>query len=257
MPRPILAFALCLVLGACGDKAGGADDTSTGGGGDGGDGGGPVVYPEGDRVLLYYGHGGNPGSGTGKAQWEEIEARWRSQGYSVDHRDYLPENVEEYRLVVMIAPGFKGDQAFSVEDTAWFEGALAMGVRVFIGADLETCALPGVNGLLAELGTTLSLTGDGTDANRLIETDAVNSNHQVMEGVRQLRFKEPCYVGTGAEGQVLAESDRNPLAAAQRVGNGGDVLVFGDHQFFDDSGELEVLDNQRLADNLVQITPAQ
>lgn len=88
----------------------------------------------------------------------------------------------------------------------------------------------------------------------VVTTDSANSQHQATKGVSAVRFKEPCYINPSG-GETLLRADDDVVAAAEQVGNGGEVVLIGDFQFMDDGGYLDYNDNALFADKLVIVDP--
>ena len=216
-----------------------------------------LVYPSGDRVLLYYGHGGSEASGTGKAAFEDVDAHLlATTGWSTDYRSYIPDDLSTYRMIGLVGVGTNGGSAFSGEEVLQLVGALDRGTRLVLFYDREACESDVASTLLADLGVGLRTTGEAADFNSIIQTDSFNSAHQIATDVQEVRFKEPCWVDYQS-GNVIAQDDqRQAIIAAERPGRGGEVVLAGDFQFFDDSGYLEFGDNAKLIENLAFVTPA-
>ncbi len=268
LSRLVLTWALCFssLAVACGDKEGeGTDGTDAADAADGGDGaedsGEPqeTVYPTGTRILLYYGNGGYPLSGAGKAAFETIDAHWKdSYGWNTDHRDAWTEDLSDYRMVGLVAPGYNDDTAFTSEEIAVFAEALANGTRIVIFGDREACGAGVAPALVEALGLRMAFTGASASLNAVVQADDFNRSHQVSAGLEAaIRMKEPCYVDPTSGSAVVRDNNNNVLVAAAQVGNGGDVVLVGDFQFMDDaSGYLDQGDTQAFADNLAIVDPS-
>ncbi len=265
-PRWFLALPLILLppLWACKSDDPGTvteddddDETTTGSGTDTATITTPeTVLPTGDRILLSYSHGGCPPYSSGRAEFEGADKRWKAAfGWNTDHRDYLPDDLSDYRFIGFVAPGCASGKSFTDEEIAALAGALEIGTRVAIFADRDSCSSDPAAALLSGLGVSLGFTGDGADDNQLIDAADGNSQHQISAGLSDsVRFKEPCWVQSNKGEAVLADDD-NLLIAAERPGYGGEVVVVGDYQFMDDSGFLDSGANGELADNLVRVEP--
>ena len=263
---PLVAAALAAALSGCGDKdgagadgAGGTDGADGTDGTDGADGGGAeTVYPSGQRILLYYGHGGYGPEGSGKAAFEAIDAEWKDRyGWNTDHRDTWTADLTDYRFVGLIAPGSGGSASWTAEEVATFTGALEAGTRIAVFGDRSACGSPVVTELLAALGTEMRFTGDAASANSVVQTDDVNGNHQIgADASGGIRMKEPCYIDpTGGNG-IVRDNNNHVLVAADPFGDGGEIVLVGDFQFMDDgSGYLDESDTRQFADNLVVVEP--
>jgi hypothetical protein len=251
-------FALVLV--ACsknGDSAG--DDT----GGPGDDSGGDIVYPDGDRILTYYGHGGFSIDIAGTGRFDEIADVWKTTyGWNTDVYSEWPENIESYRLIALVAPGWTGIVPFDDPSVALLQGALDRGTRVVVIVEREHCDLTAetVNPLLATLGVTWRMTGPAGEPLTVVETNAVSTEHQMTQNVDELRMIDPCWVTQGSSTILAADRESNLISVAERPGRGGDVVFIGDITIMDDtenaSGEhgFQQADNRFFLDNMVRIT---
>ena len=216
-----------------------------------------IVYPTGDRVLLYYGHGGSEEASTGEAGFVDIDAHLDATlGLSTDHRNYIPDDLSVYRMIGLVGPGTNSDAVFTPAEIRQFLAVMDAGTRLVLFSDRDHCWTDTAVSLLTDLGVSLALTDEAADMNSIIQTDSFNQTHQISEGVYDVRFKEPCW-GDPLSGEVLAQDDqRQPIILAQRPGLGGEVVLAGDFQFFDDSGYLDYGDNALLIENMVQVTAA-
>jgi hypothetical protein len=258
---------LALALVACSgktDDTGGAGDGGAGSGSDGGgsDGGagdeggsGEVIYPSGTKVLLYQGHGGHEGETTGEGIFEGASDRWSALGYSTQVRSYLPTEVADYRVIALMAPGSDGDESFSDKDVAVLQAALDQGSRVVLFGALEMCDADPAADLLASLGVSVGFTGAGSDENKVYYPDWASTEHQITDGVSDIKLKEPCWVDTGSGQLFLKDATWGHMGVAERPGSGGEVVVMGTFQWLDDGGYLDHGDNGLMADNLVIIEP--
>ena len=252
---------LALLLLACsknGDSVAG-DDT-----GPGDDSGGGIVYPEGDRVLMYYGNGGFVTDIAGTGSFDAIDKVWKkAYGFNTDSLDHWPEDIEAYRLIVLVAPGWSTLEPFDDPSVALLQGALDRGTRVVVVAERQACDVQipeTVNPLLKMLGVSWSMTGGAGDAYSIAETNAVATGHQMTENVGLLRMIDPCWVDKGSATVLAADDDNNFISVAERPGNGGEVVFLGDVTIMDDTensqGEhgFEQADNRTFLDNMVRIT---
>lgn len=255
--------AAALSAAGCGDKdetptgdsgAGGADGT----GGSDGTGGTETVYPDGRRILLYYGNGGINPEGSGKASFEAIDQVWKdTYGWNTDHRETWTEDLSDYRMVGLINPGAQDTVAFTDGEIATFVAALEAGTRIVVFGDRTGCGAAAVTDIVSALGGSMSFTGDSAAANSIVQTDSYNSGTQLGAGMSDtIRMKEPCYVNPTGGDTVLRDDDGNVLVASQQIGSGGDVVLVGDFQFMDDgSNYLDSGDTQVFANNLVVVDP--
>ena len=266
---------LCLLLacapgeaGVGGDDSGGGGDGGSGGGdggsggdggggdGGGGDGGGEAVpvYPTGERVLLSYGNGGLPAQSTGKASFLDVELRWEALGYSLHHKDALPEDLSSYRLIGLVAPGATAPASFTSDEVARLDAARRAGARIAVLGDPAMCADPGVASLLDALGTDAGFEGDAYDENQVVTTSDLAADQQPTAGVSTLRLRDPCVALAGRGAVLVRDADGAALASLHRPSDGGDIVILGDLEVLDD-GYLDREDNALLADNLARVTP--
>ena len=253
--RLIHASTLGLLLSVgCGDKEG--EDTATDTG-DGFDPFGDITYPEGSEILIYTGHGGVDGDGGAPGGTEEIAAHWSSTyGWKTRIKDIIPSKLDKYRAIVMMAPGAQEEVTFSATLAEQLLAAMAMGTRIIILADYDSCSSSAVNNLMDLMGLSLRYTGQASDPNIVVEVDAFNFDSQITTGLTSLQLNDPCYLDPGDSGELLfATEDNQTVGVSQRVLVGGEVVLVGDFRFLDDSGYLEYGDNRQLADNLVIIEP--
>lgn len=266
LPRPPSALPLTLLLVAVG--CGAPDAPADKGGGDtapvdsgGADGGGAVepVYPTGDRILLWWGASGFEPASAGKGHFSGFDAHVKAEtGWNTDHRDTWTEDLSPYRLIGLVAPGHTGGAGPAAAELEALRGASAAGARLLLMADEESCDNAAFNGVLEALGSSIRLTGEASDANLVVApgADDLATGHQTMAGVSALRFKSPCWLRGGS---VLAlASAGQTVAAVERLDTGGDVVVLGDLQALDDSGQLDAegFDNPTFAVNLAKVDPA-
>ena len=215
----------------------------------------PPVYPGGDRVLLYYGHGGATEDEDGFGSFEAVDAVWKNRyEWNADHRVYIPDSLSAYRAIFFIAPGFTGEQSFSAAELEQLDQALAAGTRMILLNERDGCALSTPNELLAGLGSSMSYTGSGLQQYQVAEIGLI-AEHQVTTGVNALRFRDACYVDIG-DGSYLARHNEDYVIGRDRPGAGGEIIVIGDFEFMDDSGPRDWDDNAVLADRLVEIDPS-
>ncbi|MFT5683813.1 MAG: hypothetical protein ACI8RZ_004745 [Myxococcota bacterium] len=257
MTRMIQASLLGLLLGVtgCGDKSE-ADDTAADSGSDF-DPFTNITYPEGSEILVYTGHGGVDGDGGAPGGVESISAHWSSAyGWKVRVKDIIPTKLDKYRAIILMAPGAEDEVPFSLDLANQFRDAMALGTRIIILADYESCGSSSVNNLMDLMGMSLRYSGQASDPNIVVQVDAFNFNNQVTTDLTALRFNDPCYLDPGDGGELLfATEDNQTVGVAQRLLVGGEVVMVGDFRFLDDTGYLDYDDNKTLADNLVNIEP--
>ena len=215
----------------------------------------PPLYPDGDRILLYYGHGGAQEDESGWGTFAWVDEHWKDvYGWNSDYRDYIPDDLSAYRAIFFLSPGISGEETFTPTQLELLRGALAAGTRLILTAERDGCAATSPNQLLEGLETSLRLTGSGLQQYQIAETDLISPD-QITAGVASLRFRDACYVDPG-EGRGLVRYNEDMLLAVERVGAGGEVVVVGDFEFMDDSGPREWADNALLADRLIEVDPA-
>ena len=250
-PRALPLLAL-LLLGCPADPDGPGDDT-----GDTGDDTTdtpPPVYPSGERILLYHGHGAPDEDESGWARFEIVDQHWKdAYGWNTDYRSYLPDEFEDYRAVFFIGPGYTTEASFDPADLERLRTALNAGTRMIVATEKDGCAAGTANELLEGLGSSLRYTGSGQGAYQIAEIELI-SPHQITTGVDALRLRDACAVDPG-EGVYLTRYDDEHQLAVDRPGAGGEVVIIGDFEFMDDSGPRDWASNALLADRLVEIDP--
>jgi hypothetical protein len=213
-----------------------------------------VVYPSGDRILLYYGHGGDSGRSSGLGKVEEIDTHWKeTYGWNTDWRDNFDGDLSAFRLIGIMGAGLEQEVVFEAETIALLQEALDRGTRLLVMTETDNCAATTLNPLLEALGVPMRFTGDGEQIYKVILPEYIGT-HQSTDGVRGLWLSDPCYVSANGAQNVI-EHEGDVLMAADRPGNGGDILVIGDYEFLDDSGNLEREDNTVFVDQLVEVDP--
>ena len=227
-----------------------------------------ITYPTDDMnsILLYSGHGGPGGDGAGG--WgvfhSVITPHWRdTHDWNVHWQASLPDTdgFEYYRMVGLMGPGSTDDQAFSEADRIKLRRTLDNGTRIVLFADFGSCDNPHTAALLESLGVSIRLTelGAGQRLQVPIDEITIKEGHQITQGVSSLKLEDPCYVSKGESGTALITwnrgSEQFTLAAVERPGEGGEVVVIGDFQLLDDSGNFYEEDNHVLVDNLATIVP--
>jgi hypothetical protein len=214
----------------------------------------PLVVSDGTRVLLHSGNQGHPAEGSGVGSFSLLDSFVTEElGYNLDERSVWPENLHEYRLIGLVGPGSTGPSEFSPDDVATLQAALDQGSRLAIFGDSAMCADAGVAQLLADLGSTLRFTGEGADENQVIGVDSTHPDHAIVDGLSDLTMRSPCWIDPGLGDRLLLDVDRNILAAVDRPGWGGDVVLIGDFELFDDSGSLGDGDHKALFANLTAL----
>jgi len=224
-----------------------------------------ITYPTDDMnsILLYNGHGGP--DGTDAYGWgvflSIIDSHWDNRyGWNTHWRVEMPDakQLEYYRMIGILAPGATADVPFEGGDAIKLRQALDNGTRIVLFGDRGACGSTHTDNLLEELGVSIRLTGDGAGDRMQVDDTEVHGGHQVTKGVSSLALEDPCYVSKG-DGTKLVSWDvgeeNRVIAAAERPGAGGDVIIIGDFSILDDSGAFYDADNTTLVDNLATVGP--
>jgi hypothetical protein len=214
----------------------------------------PPVYPEGTRILLFHGHGAPAEDESGWGRFDTVDTHWKdTYGWNSDYRDYIPDDLSDYRAIFFIAPGLTGEEDFTAEELERLRAALDTGTRMIVLNERDGCGTSTPNTLLAGLGASLAYTGDGQQMYQTAETDLITP-HQITAGIGMIKFRDTCWVDPGA-GQGLVSYQGDDMVAVERPGAGGEIVIVGDFEFLDDSGPREWDDNAVLGDRLVEIDP--
>ena len=211
-----------------------------------------ITYPTQERVLLYDGHGGEPGDSVGTGGTKLFEAFVLSEyGWTVDRRSSLGEP-EKFRLIVLMDPGIKDPVGWSDDNASALKAAMKTGTRVAILTSPGNCAGPTINPLLEKLGVEMRLAGSNNPA--AIIAEGIPGT-QLSQGVGEVYLSAPCLVEAhGAE--VFLFQDRDGYAAVERPLWAGDVVLIGDYGWMDDTDQLDLGDNRNLVRRLVEVDPA-
>ncbi len=214
------------------------------------------VYPAGDRVLVYTGNGGVTGAGSsGFGSFEDIDAHWKDKyGWNTDVRESLGDDLSSYRLVVLAAPGIYGGSNFTQEQVDLLEGARRQGSRVVILNDVGNCDSNVIDNLLEAWGLRPRFTGVGVDEFTMLPATFIAAD-QMTEGVSELRFSDPCYVAANGAPYVVHHEGDYLVVKDQPLEWGGEVVLIGDLEFLDDTGNLELGDNKLFAERLAEVEP--
>lgn len=258
--RIFLAFVLGLTFSTASctddkaqDSGGGIDDSDHGDDTSDSDDDTAIVYPSGERVLLFYGHGGAVAEGNGWGRFEDIATHWQKNfGWETDWSSTLSGDILSYRLIAFLGQGLDGGSEFDAATVEKFQSAMEAGARILILTEVDNCGSEILNKLMADLGVSLRLNGDGAQEYRVVEASRI-VNHQSTDTVVALEFSDPCYVDPGS-GQGLVFDSENAMVAAERPGHGGEVMVVGDFEFLDDSGSMKEADNLAFADQLAMVS---
>jgi hypothetical protein len=215
------------------------------------------VYPTGDRILLFTGHGGAvEGASSGFGAFADMDAHWKDKyGWNTDIRSTLDKDLSAYRMIGLVAPGLNGGSTFSVDEIDQFEHARRRGTRIVIFNEVENCDTNVIGNLLENWGIVPRFSGEGAaefqmDAATFIAPD------QMTEGVEGLRFSDPCYVADNGAPYIVHSEGNHIVVKDQPLGWGGEVVLIGDLEFMDDTGNYALADNQVFADRLVEVDPA-
>lgn len=211
-----------------------------------------TVLPTGDRVLLYHGSGGADPRGFGSAEFAEAAEYLRTEtGLGVDLTASMPD-LAGFRSVVLLDPGSESGEAMADGEVQALVDALAAGTRVAVVTSFyAACNAELLNGLLERLGARARLTGTHVPVASLV-VEAPSASHQITQGVAEVWLGEPCAI-TPAGATTLVVNDRDAHATVERPGNGGEVALFGDYRWMDDSSLYEDGDNRLMLRNLVWV----
>ncbi len=86
----------------------------------------------------------------------------------------------------------------------------------------------------------------------------IASGHPIIRDVSGLKLFGPCKVDPDGAKTLVSrdiDGDRRVYAAVERPGTGGDVVIVGDFQFFDDTNGIIWEDNEAFIDNLAAVAP--
>ncbi len=249
---------LCLMLVGCPtDPDGpGQDDTGPTADDTGGDTDDtlPPVYPDGQRILLYHGHGGPDEDESGWGRFDLVDQHWKdAYGWNTDYRTSIAEDLSDYRAIFFVGPGYTAEASFDPALLERLRAALGTGTRMIVVTEKDGCASYAPNELLEGLGSTMRFSGGGLGDYQVAEIELI-SPHQITAGVTALRFRDACYLDVG-DGDYLARYNDEFMVGVDRPGAGGEVVLIGDFEFMDDSGPSEWANNALLADRLVEIDP--
>lgn len=207
-----------------------------------------ITFPDSNRILIYDGHGGEPGDSVGNGGTDLAEAYWNSLGYEAERRDNLGEP-EMFRMLVLMDSGVREPYAFQDADVEKITGAMKTGTRVAILTSRENCDGVTINPLLEKLGVDMRLAGE--NAPTTIITDAVDGD-AMTEGVSEVYLGFPCLVEPNGA-RVLLIDDRDSFAVRQRPRYAGDVVLIGDYGWMDDTDSLGDGDNRLFLQRLAEI----
>jgi len=212
---------------------------------------------------MYYGNGGFTTDIAGTGSFDSIGNVWKKTfGWNTDSYDHWPDNIESYRLIALIAPGWSTIVPFDGPSVDLLQGALDRGTRVVVVVERQACkrSLQSVNPLLEKLGVSWSMTDGAGDPYSIVETNAVSTGHQMTQNVSTIRMIDPCWADKGSATVLAADNENNFISVAERPGKGGDVVFLGDVTIMDDTENAEgdhgfqQADNRIFLDNMVRIT---
>ncbi len=211
-----------------------------------------IVYPSSEKVLIYSGHGGEPGASTGVGGTDDLVALLESEyGFNVDVRSTLGEP-EKFRAVLFMDPGQRESRSFSEDDIALMQAGLDAGTRLIFVATVGNCLGETINPVVEALGGSMGFGGDNAPTTQIMEPA---QDHQLTQGIDEVFFVNPCMVDSG-QGEAVFLVSRDAFMAAERPARGGDIVLFGDYQWFDDTGKHANGSNLQLARNLFEVDPA-
>lgn len=215
------------------------------------------IYPTGERILLYTGNGGLAGAGSdGIGQYTDIDEHWKAKyGWNTDVRDSLDEDLSDYRMIGLMAPGIHGGSNFTQEEIDQLEAQRRKGTRIVIFNEVTNCDANIMGNLLENWGLQPRFTGEGADEFTMLDTSFI-ADDQITAGVGELRFSDPCYIEPNDAPYIVHHEGDHLVVKDQPLGWGGDVVVVGDLEFLDDTANYGLGDNLLFADRLVEVDPA-
>ncbi len=203
----MIAWMAVLACSGTGDDSGGQVDS---------DPGTDIVYPTGDRVLLYTGHNGEGGSNSGVGEFDG-SAQWvkDTYGWNVSSRTDLADPTQ-YRVMILVDSGVDGSSTYGDETVSTIQEGLAAGVRLVTVVSPENCAGTTFNALFEDLGIATRYTGTGSTPAKVSAASPARTV-QLTSEVSEARFLEPCFLeANGAT--VLFADDRDVLVTVERIG---------------------------------------
>ncbi len=211
-----------------------------------------ITYPTQERVLIYDGHGGEPGDSVGTGGTRLFEAFVASEyGWQVDRRNSLGEP-EKFRLILLMDPGIKDPVGWSDDNVEGLKAAMKTGTRIGIVTSPGNCGGPTINPLLEKLGLDMRLAGTNNPAAIIADGFA---GTQMSVGVEEVYLSSPCLIQpNGAE--VFLYQERDSYAAVERPLWAGDVVLVGDYGWMDDTDQLDLGDNRNMVKRLVEVDPS-
>lgn len=225
--------------------------------------------PGSDKVLLYYGNGGiAPPQPDGRGTFYDLKDYYDSMGFPTTYTATWPSNLNEYQLILMIAPGNANDNGlyyFTSTRVDQLKDFMINGGRLVVqGEHSGMFGIDTVNKLLNDLGVGIQQRAD----NRLFyiepAADDITSDY-LTEGVDQLDMDGAgvsSLIVTGSAVSLVRDRTGYDLVAVDQIAGaptrpGGEVVVYGDTQTLDDYqlANLDgdgIFDNYLFANNLVR-----
>lgn len=210
-----------------------------------------VVYPTTDAVWFFDGFGGCSIGGGGTCEYNQAESVLQSDGWLTSYSSSW-YNPSDYRAIFLLAPNLIHEDSPTNEEIDALKSALSLGMRLIITAEDGLCQSQSVETILEQVGARIRFSGEALDHNRIIEVSTL-SDHQINTSANRYSFVDPCFVEGGTK--LFQDAERRVYGGAEQLSGGGEIVLLGDSDFFDDSGYLTTLDNARLIRNLAWIDP--
>jgi hypothetical protein len=187
------------------------------------------------------------------------------QGCPTTYTDVWPNDLNAYRVIFLIIPGYLGDagsQYFTDSQVQDFHEFLLSGGRLVVqGEHSGAFGIDTVNRLLSDLGLGIQQNGDKTFSGSWWPPATDITPDQITDGVAALDFDAAStFHITGAATSLARDYRGDDVVVVEHVPlapprPGGDVLVWGDTQVLDnyqlqDNDGDELYDNLRFADNI-------
>jgi len=212
------------------------------------------IYPSGDRILMYYGNGGANAASSGWGSLVQIDEHWKEKyGWNTDWRDSLGDDLSAFRMIGFMAPGIHGGSDFTEDQIALLDGVRRAGTRLVVFNEVDNCDSRVIDSLLEGLGAAPRFTGEGTAEYQVVAPSYIGPD-QITEGVSDLRLSDPCYIEPNGAPYIIHD-EGNHILVKDPHAFGGEVVLMGDFEFLDDSGNIKLSDNLVLADRLVEVEP--
>jgi hypothetical protein len=210
-----------------------------------------VIYPTSDAVWLFDGFGGCSIGGGGTCEYNQAELVLQNDGWVTSYSSswYTPS---DYRALFLLAPNLIHEDSPTNDEIDDLKAALSLGMRLIITAEDGLCQSQSVETILDQVGASIRFSGESLDHDRIIEVSTL-ADHQINTNANSYSFVDPCYVEGGTK--LFQDAERRVYGGAEQLSGGGEIVLIGDSDFFDDSGYLTTLDNARLIRNLAWIDP--